>query len=277
MNKNSNAYIIIYATVMIVIVAALLSVASLSLKDRQVANVVVEKQGAILSSIGLGGDADKVKDKTKYIEDEYSKYIKESYAVDGNGERIEGMKAFSLLDKLKDEFAAPVAQKELPVFVAKLDDGKTLNVLALYGTGLWGPIWGYIALENDWDTIYGAVFDHQGETPGLGAEISTPIFSDQFTDKLIFEKGEFVGIKITKGIGSSAGNMHAVDAISGGTITSRGVETMLWDCLDAYMPFIQKMRAANPEVSQKPMTLEETAEKVAVEEIETDIIIENHE
>ena len=180
MNKNSNVYIIIYASVMIIIVAVLLSVASMALKSRQQANIAVEKQGAILSTIGLGGDADKVKDKTKYIEQEYERYITDSYVVNGEGDRVEGAAAFGLLDKLKDEYAKPQAERQLPVFVARLDDGTVLNVLAVYGAGLWGPIWGYIALGSDWDTIRGAVFDHQGETPGLGAEITTPAFSGQF-------------------------------------------------------------------------------------------------
>ena len=175
MNKNSNVYIIIYASVMIIIVAVLLSVASMALKSRQQANIAVEKQGAILSTIGLGGDADKVKDKTKYIEQEYEKYITDSYVVNGEGDRVEGAAAFGLLDKLKDEYAKPQAERQLPVFVARLDDGTVLNVLAVYGAGLWGPIWGYIALGSDWDTIRGAVFDHQGETPGLGAEITRTV------------------------------------------------------------------------------------------------------
>ena len=100
MNKNSNVYIIIYASVMIIIVAVLLSVASMALKSRQQANIAVEKQGAILSTIGLGGDADKVKDKTKYIEQEYEKYITDSYVVNGEGDRVEGAAAFGLLDNV---------------------------------------------------------------------------------------------------------------------------------------------------------------------------------
>lgn len=270
MNKNSNAYIIIYATVMIVIVAVLLSVASLSLKSRQQANVVVEKQGAILASIGLGGDADKVKDKTKYIRGEYTKYIIDSYAVDGNGDRVEGVEAFGLLDQLKAEYDKPQAERQLPVFTAKLEDGKTLNILSVYGAGLWGPIWGYVALESDWDTIYGAVFDHKGETPGLGAEISTPAFSGQFRGKMIFEQGQFVGIVILKGVGASTGNNHAVDAISGGTITSRGVEEMLRSCMEAYLPLIEKNKKAD-ETQSEPNELQ--LENIKL----TNSMIESHE
>lgn len=249
MNKNSNAYIIIYASVMIVIVAILLSVAALALKGRQQANIAVEKQGAILSAIGLGGDADKVKDKTQYIKGEYDKYIVASFVVDGNGNRVEG-DAFKLLDGLKANFAETNKDAmRLPVFQAKLDDGTQLNILAVYGAGLWGPIWGYMALESDWNTIYGAVFAHQGETPGLGAEIATPHFSDQFPGKQIFDNDQLVSIAVLKGVGASAGNNHAVDAISGGTLTSRGVEAMLRDCLAAYLPLIERERTAQVEAA----------------------------
>ena len=172
--------------------------------------------------------------------------------------------AFGLLDKLKDEYAKPQAERQLPVFVARLDDGTVLNVLAVYGAGLWGPIWGYIALGSDWDTIRGAVFDHQGETPGLGAEITTPAFSGQFIGKTIFDGEEFTGIAVLKGAGASAGNDHAVDAISGGTITSRGVESMLRNCLEAYLPLIRKQQAAAAQPELKQVSL-------------TDITVENHE
>ncbi len=267
MNKNNNVYIVIYATVMIVIVAVLLSVAAMSLKGRQQANIAVEKQGAILNTIGLGGDADKVKDKTKYIQDEYAKYIIDSYVVNGLGDRVEGVDAFALLDMLKAEYAKPREEMRLPIFTAKLDDGTVLNILSVYGAGLWGPIWGYLALENDWDTIYGAVFAHQGETPGLGAEIATPHFADQFRGKTIMSDGEFVSIAVLKGVGASAGNDHAVDAVSGGTITSRGVETMLYDCLDAYLPFIEK-QTAKPSVEIVPAAVATNVEENKIESYE---------
>lgn len=246
MNKNSNAYIILYASVMIVIVAVLLAYASMSLADRQKANVVVEKQGAILGSMGLAADAAKAKDKTAYIQSEYNKYIADSYVVDGNGNRVENADAFGLLDVLKAEYAKKdAAERRLPVFEAKLDDGTVLNVLPIYGAGLWGPVWGYIALESDWNTVYGATFDHKGETPGLGAEITTPWFSGQFKNKTIFRDDKFVGISVLKGQGSSVGNNNAVDAVSGGTITSRGVQDMIISCLEAYLPLIEKNRSGN--------------------------------
>lgn len=244
MNKNSNAYIILYAAIMIVIVAVLLSFTSIALKDRQNANIEVEKQGAILASIGLGGDAAKAKkDKSQYVQDEYAKYIVDSYVIDYQGNRIEDAEAFALLDKLKAQYAAPDEERQLPVFTARLDNGKELNILPVYGSGLWGPIWGYIALEEDWNTVYGATFDHSGETPGLGAEITSPGFSNQFRGKKIFRDGRFVGISVLKGEKASLGNDHAVDAVSGGTITSRGIESMIILCLKDYLPLIEKQQA----------------------------------
>ena len=109
--------------------------------------------------------------------------------------------------------------------------------MPLRGKGLWGPIWGYISLKDDVKTVYGAVFDHKSETPGLGAEISTPIFMDQFQDKKILNsEGEFFGIKVTK---KEAVGDYQVDGISGGTITSVGVENMIDDCMRPYVGFLK--------------------------------------
>lgn len=245
MNKNSNTYIIIYATVMVVVVALILAFASLSLQGKQNANVENEMKGAILQSIGEARDVATVKDKTAYINEQYSKYITDAFAVNTKGDKIDGANAFELLKNLQAEYAKPADQRELPIFVSKNDEGKVRYIIPLQGSGLWGPIWGYLALENDWNTIYGAVFDHKGETPGLGAEIAKPEFQNQFVNKTIYRDGKFVSIAVTKGAGSSAGNDHAVDAISGGTITSRGVEKMLRDNLTDYMPFIEKERASS--------------------------------
>ena len=113
-----------------------------------------------------------------------------------------------------------------------------LSILFLYLKGLWGPIWGFISLEEDLNKVYGAVFDHKSETPGLGAEINRPFFEDPFTGKTIFEGEDFVSIKVVKG-GAKDGDMHAVDGISGGTITSDGVSDMLYERLSMYLPYFK--------------------------------------
>lgn len=242
MNKNSNIYIIIYATILVVVVAAVLSYASISLQPLQQANVRIEKMGAILGSIGQGKQADTApQGKDKYIDEQYAKYIVSSFCVNAAGDKVEGADAFKALDNLKEVFAL---REAMPVFEARLDDAMMLYVIPMTGAGLWGPVWGYVALKNDCNTVYGATFDHKGETPGLGAEISTPAFSSQFVGKTIFDGNEFHSIALTKGVGSSIDNPYAVDGISGGTLTSNGVSAMLKQCLGDYVPFFEKVRAA---------------------------------
>ena len=101
-------------------------------------------------------------------------------------------------------------------------------VIPVTGMGLWGPVWGYIALEKDMDTVAGIIMAHKGETPGLGAEIATPKYQAQFVGKKIFKGDEFVSVKLRKG--GAQDPEHEVDAISGGTKTSDGVTAMLYRC-----------------------------------------------
>ena len=217
MNKNSNTYIIAYAAVMVVIVAAVLSFAALSLKGVQAENARVEKMGDILRSIGEGGDADLVKDKAAYINEQYKKYIVDSYAVKVEGDRVEGANAFALLTNLKAEYDKPAAERSLPVFVSRNDEGVTSYVI---------PVW--------------------------GAEISTAAFQAQFKGKHILENGRVVAIRLVKG-GAPDDDPYAVDAVSGGTLTSVGVEKMLKNCLSDYDAYIEKQlgETAGNEVSTK--------------------------
>ncbi|MDD3108325.1 MAG: NADH:ubiquinone reductase (Na(+)-transporting) subunit C [Alistipes sp.] len=239
MNKNSNTYIITYAAIMVVIVAAVLSFAALSLKPIQSANVRIEKMSDILRSIGEGGEADKVPNKAAYITEMYQKYIVESFVINPSGDKIEGVDAFTLLTNLKAEYDKPEAERQLPVFVSRNDAGVVSYVIPVYGAGLWGPVWGYVALADNWDTVLGVVFDHKSETPGLGAEISTATFQAQFKGKQILRDGAVVSIALQKG-GAADDDPYAVDAVSGGTLTSRGVESMLKECLSNYDAFIRK-------------------------------------
>ena len=243
MNTSSNSYTIIYATVMVVLVAVILSVAALSLKGRQDANVRVEKMGDILRSIGKGEGANKAPDKNAYIEAEYGKYITAAYTVNAAGDVTEGTDPFAIALNMKAELEKPAAERNLPVFEAKMEDGTTYYVIPVYGSGLWGPIWGNVALKGDFDTIYGVTFGHQGETPGLGAEIATPVYQDQYQGKQIYLGNNLVSVAVLKGAGSSAGNPNAVDAITGGTITCRGVESMMKDNLAGYAAYFNKMRS----------------------------------
>lgn len=245
MNKQSNTYIVTYATILVVVVAAVLSFAAIKLQPMQAANVMTEKMGAILSTIGQGKDADKAADKNKYIEAEFGKYITRAFFVDSTGTATDATPE-QVLESLNDLPKVFVERTAMPVFEATVETNGAKHVeyvIPMTGKGLWGAVWGYVALNSDCNTVEGAVFDHKGETPGLGAEIATPAFQQQFVGKQIFDKeGQFVSINLLKGHGASEGNPYAVDAISGGTLTSNGVKAMLKDCLSDYVPFFEKVQ-----------------------------------
>jgi Na+-transporting NADH:ubiquinone oxidoreductase subunit C len=207
---------------MVVIVAIMLAFTSLSLKDRQNANELNEKKDAIVASLGL--------EKGSYDE------VIEAYVVNKEGQVIET--AETPLQKLFD-LVGSHAKGEYPVFENKAT-GEV--VFPLTGKGLWDDIWGYVALEADLNTIKGAIFDHAGETPGLGAEIATPKFQAQFPGQTIYEEGQLVGIYVVKG--GAQGAAHSVDAVTGGTKTSEGLQNMIKNCLDNYDAFL-KVRQAN--------------------------------
>ncbi|MFI3323352.1 MAG: NADH:ubiquinone reductase (Na(+)-transporting) subunit C [Rikenellaceae bacterium] len=226
MNKNSNIYIIIYSTVMVVVVAFLLAFTAMSLKDLQAANILNEKQNAILVSLGA---ADK----------SYDDYIT-AFAVDAAGQKVAGIEGAEVLDMLAD-LKSTFEGDIYPVFQA--EDGRV--VVPISGNGLWGAIWGYVALESDMNTISGVVFDHAGETPGLGAEIATTKHQAQYVGKSIFDEGEFVSITLVKGGATQANFMHEVDGISGGTKTADGVTAMFNSSLAKYVAYFNSRGQVN--------------------------------
>jgi Na+-transporting NADH:ubiquinone oxidoreductase subunit C len=234
MNKNSNKYTLIFASTMVVIVAVLLALASIGLGPYQAQNVKTEKMRNILASIG-------VKSEAREAEKLFNQHNKEQLVLNNKAEPVSnGITAFDIdLKKELDKAKSGKADEQLfPLFVFN-KDGKLYYVIPVRGKGLWGPIWGYIALEGDMNTVYGASFGHKGETPGLGAEIDTEGFQKQFVGKKIFdESGNFVSIKVIKG-GAAPNDLHGVDAISGGTITSNGVTEMLKRTLNYYIPYFK--------------------------------------
>lgn len=226
MNKQGNTYTFLYSIVLVVVVAALLAIVALSLQPAQNRNIENEKRQNILRSVNISSTPE----DSKAL---FDKYIVKQFIVNSKGEEIAG-DAFTV--DLAKQAKKPCEEKLLPVFVANID-GTTKYILPIYGTGLWGPLWGYISLNEDKNTIYGTVFDHKGETPGLGAEITTPQFQTQFEGKMIFDNSQLVSILVKKGGGATGA--HEVDAISGGTITSKGVETMIKNYLTCYESFLK--------------------------------------
>lgn len=232
MNKG-NVYIFVYATVLVVVVAAILSFTAVKLKPIQDKNVEIEKKKDILKSV-------KIESTAADAEVKYEKYITDSYAMDSKGNKKDGVEAFTV--NLKIEQRKALENRSLPIFECTLDDGSKKCIVPVLGKGLWGPIWGYVALNDDLNTVFGVTFAHKGETPGLGAEIDTKNFQEQFIGKQIFSGNQFVSVSVMKGVNTKS-NINAVDGISGGTITSKGLDKMLKDCLSDYKTyFINKKK-----------------------------------
>lgn len=238
-DKQSNLYIFLYSSAMVIIVAALLATAATLLRPAQQKNIETEKRLDILRSVGAATGVEQSQNKHEYVGNVFSRIVVRQLVVNIRGEYVTGVDAFSL--DLRAELAKPEGERNLPVYVAQLDDSSLKYIIPLSGRGLWGPIWGYIALNDDFNTIFGASFAHRSETPGLGAEIALVSFHEQFKGKQIFRNGELVSIALVKG-GAQPKDPHGVDAVSGGTITSQGLEDMLLSNLKGYKAFFAKQK-----------------------------------
>ncbi len=232
---HSNRYTLIYATVLSVITAIVLAVAAEGLKPSQEANIALDKKSNILRAVRLAYT------ERAQIEDTYSKSIQE-IVLDATGKPLSGITTKEI--DLKEEMAKAPQQRRLPLYVFTEKDGKKYYIVPLWGVGLWGPIWGYISLQEDFNTVYGSFFDHKSETPGLGAEIAELPFQTQFQGKKIMsDEGQFVSVNVVKKTDKvSYGNEHRVDAISGGTITSRGTNDMIKNCTAPYLAYFEKIK-----------------------------------
>ena len=197
---NSNRHIFLYATILIIVVAVLLTVTALWLQPFQDRNAKNEKRINILTAAGIQN----VNAKNAALL--FEKHCTAEFLLDENGNPTEG-------------------DEGLPVFVID----KQTSVIPMQGNGLWGPIWGYLAIASDGKTIVGATFGHKSETPGLGGEITTEKFQNQFAGKQIMDNGTMIPIKF--------------DAITGATKTSNGVKDMIDSTLRLYEPFFEKLNA----------------------------------
>lgn len=240
MKNFSNKYIFIYATVLVVIVAAVLSSTAVVLKPYQTKNIETEKIQNLLAAVNIEASFDEA-------EDMYKKYFKEELAINKNGEvvsrydvatnKLEGdVRPFGIDVKKHQAMLKSGEDVAFPLYIYE-KDGQKGYVVPLQGSGLWDDIWGNIALASDFNTVIGVNFDHAGETPGLGAEIATKGFQEPFIGKHIYDaNGNFTSVPVKK---NATGN--EVDAISGGTITSTAVSDMLYNDLNFYQNYRNKI------------------------------------
>lgn len=229
---NSNGYTFMFAIILVVVVASVLAFAATSLQPIQQDNVRKEKMQNILSTVGITTDREGAKEL-------YDKYIIQEVAIREDGSVDESVDAFKV--DLAKELKKPVPDQVFPLYVADVE-GSKYYIVPLRGNGLWNAIFGYISLKDDINTIKGATFDHLGETPGLGAEITKEWFREKFADEKIYDSnGNLVGVSVVKGNPDpSVKDDNKVDAISGATITGDGVSDMISERLKRYLPYFQK-------------------------------------
>lgn len=239
-NKETNGFTFGFAIVLVAVVGTVLALLAMGLKPMKDKNAEVKKQMEILSALM---DLEKAGVTRANAPEEFKKFVNldDAVVLDINGEVKEG-NAFDvdIQKEYKDKTLAE-KDKSYPLFVAK-KDGKTQYIIPVVGKGLWGPIWGNICLDEDMNTIVGASFGHKGETPGLGAEISQQFFINRWIgEKIMDDQGTFLKFEIVKdGTGSKL--PQKVDGITGGTITSKGVEEMANRCLQVYVKYFSNLK-----------------------------------
>ena len=233
---NTNSYTFIFAIIMVVVVGVVLAFAATSLQPMQYENIRQEKMQNILATVGI--QTDRVG-----AEALFEQYIKEQVVLNNQGEVKEDVNAFNV--DLAKEIKRSPEEQNFPLYIAEVE-GELYYIIPLRGSGLWNAIFGYIALKDDVNTIKGAVFDHLGETPGLGAEITQEWFRHRFDDEKIYDdEGNFVGVSVVKGNSSQSKDDNKVDAISGATITGDGVSDMISERLRHYLPYFKSKTDMN--------------------------------
>lgn len=233
-DKNSNAYIILYSTVMVVVVAFLLAFIYQSLKPTQDANVALDKKRQVLASLNMEGLRD------SEVEARYGEVVVADMIIDVDGNvTAEGTRGGENAGFLLT--SADYKAGRLALFMCEID-GQTKYVIPVYGMGLWGSIWGYVAIDSDKSTVFGAYFNHESETAGLGAEIKdNAVWRAQFRGKKLFDDADTERTNIALAVRKPAEKTLPeceVDVVTGATLTSDGVTDMLADCLSKYKTFL---------------------------------------
>ncbi|MCF0211098.1 MAG: NADH:ubiquinone reductase (Na(+)-transporting) subunit C [Bacteroidales bacterium] len=242
MKKFNNTYIFIYSTVLVVVVAAILATVAIVLKPFQQKNMESEQMQMILSAANIEVARTDAPQK-------YAQACKEAFLVNVDGQVVSSKdaeeakkEAFNIdVKEQLQKYTDGNKEAKLPIFVCEKDNGEKVYVVPVRGVGLWGAIWGYVALKSDANTVESVVFDHEGETPGLGSNIKDdPNFRNKFVGKTIFEGNEFVSVAVEKRVGTD--NPHKVDALTGATLTSNGVSDMLQNGLKFYVSYFNNLK-----------------------------------
>ena len=244
-NKESNGYTFGFAIIMVAVVGTILASLAMGLKQQKKDNEEVKKKMDILSAFL---DLEEEKITRANAEESFKKYVdlKDAIVLDPNGKVKKGIKGKEVLKidikkEYRDKNLDP-KDKNYPLFIGKNKKKETVYIIPLVGKGLWGPIWGNICVGPDKQTIIGASFGHKTETPGLGAEISQEFFIKGWrNEKISDDKFDFSKFEVVKD-GSGSKEETKVDGITGGTITSKGVEEMANRCLKVYVKYFKSLK-----------------------------------
>jgi len=231
--RQSNLYIVLYAAAITVVCGGALAFASISLRDKQQANIEHERKQNILATVIELKETDNV-------EELYANRIKE-IVIDFQG-NVNNVKASSI--DIANEYKKKPEERLLPVYEFRnVDDSTKVDnaVMPVYGYGLWNYIWGFVALQSDLNTVQGVKFEHASETPGLGARITEVEIQARYKGKKVFEGEDLSSVVMMKGEGFDYTNEpHKVDGMSGATLTAKGVNNMLKDYFACYKNYLKK-------------------------------------
>ena len=284
LDRDSNVYTVAFATIMVVIVGGLLAFVSMSLSPAQKANISNEKMQNILQAIGIPETDGIIRENAGKV---FNDFVKRRITINYKGEILsdksvsdeinlkDNLDAFNIdLRKEYSKFVKPIMNKykgdkekikeelskstdiHFPIFVCE-SNGKTYYVLSASGKGLWDDVWGYVGLNSDLTSISGVVFDHKGETPGLGSKITEEWFQDQFVGKKISDGTQFEPIKVLKP--GKELNDFQVDGISGATFTGVGVDEMLSRSIEVYYNFFKSNTEFSGNQSKEEVIIETVA------------------
>ncbi len=234
MNRQSNLYTIIYSTVLVLVVGVVLSVVYQALRPQQLENIANDTKRQILASARIAPE------NGESVAQLFDSHISERYIVNSKGEKIDGnTDPFKV--NVAMEVKKPAEERMLPVFECTTDNGLKY-IVPVYGAGLWGPQSGAMWLSMTMATPSTAHISLTREKPRVSYEIEKPTFSGQFDGKNIFsDNGEFTSVAVVK-TGKEPAGRAWVHAVSGGTITSQGVQKMLFDSLGTYSAFFRELK-----------------------------------
>lgn len=241
-NTDKNIYTIAFASVMVVVIGAVLAFLASALSAKIGENERLEKQQNILYAMGVNenegaGSVNFI--GTKDVAASFSTYIKQQLVLEGD--KITSDNTAYLIDLKKEETNAKAGKtRRLPVFIGE-KGSKKFYIIPMRGKGLWDAIWGFVALDEQM-VVQGVYFDHKGETPGLGANIKQRYFMDDFKGESIMSNGNYSGITVAKGNNDPINEIkddNEVDALAGATITGDGVTAMIKQSIALYKPYFK--------------------------------------